>query len=358
LCKTELENDCMALRIRCTKCDKKISIDEAFAGGVCRCPYCKAIVPVGGSAEGSPAQARPATPAGARPARPADPNAAGQASPTPAEGQMLEEPATADEAGPASAQEPQTPAAPVPAPPGRVPTARPVMLQGLMTIVLLVLILVMIGVTIALVVILGSPSEPTQHQPRVEPGPQYQAPLEVQQGTAAVAGVSIEPPVVYVIDHGAGMRRMHDRAKALARYSLRSLEGDQQFGMILAQQTGPASLSDKLVTAGKPGEVAAKDFLDEYPLPGGASDLSDAVAGAIRMKPATVVILARKSPENVDALAAMASEAGVKISAVALEPASSDLAALEQMAKKTGGAVRSMTSSEIDDAFSTAEPLD
>ena len=34
------------MRIRCAECQKKISIDDAFAGGVCRCPHCKALVVV------------------------------------------------------------------------------------------------------------------------------------------------------------------------------------------------------------------------------------------------------------------------------------------------------------------------
>jgi len=36
----------MAVRIRCSECSKKISVDEAFAGSMCRCPYCKSIVVV------------------------------------------------------------------------------------------------------------------------------------------------------------------------------------------------------------------------------------------------------------------------------------------------------------------------
>jgi hypothetical protein len=36
----------MAIRIICTQCEKQISIDSAFAGGICRCPYCKALVKV------------------------------------------------------------------------------------------------------------------------------------------------------------------------------------------------------------------------------------------------------------------------------------------------------------------------
>ena len=51
----------MAIKIRCTECNKKVSIDEAFAGGMCRCPYCKAIVYVS-EHPGEAGAARPAAP--------------------------------------------------------------------------------------------------------------------------------------------------------------------------------------------------------------------------------------------------------------------------------------------------------
>ncbi len=36
----------MAVKVRCSDCLKIIMVDQAFAGSMCRCPYCKAIVAV------------------------------------------------------------------------------------------------------------------------------------------------------------------------------------------------------------------------------------------------------------------------------------------------------------------------
>ncbi|MCD4699389.1 MAG: hypothetical protein K8R91_02305 [Phycisphaerae bacterium] len=36
------------MKIRCQQCHKKIVTDEGFAGGLCRCPYCRAITMVSG----------------------------------------------------------------------------------------------------------------------------------------------------------------------------------------------------------------------------------------------------------------------------------------------------------------------
>ena len=99
----------MAIRIRCTGCKKKISMDDAFAGGTCRCPYCKEIVLVGGA---------PAETTEERPYAPIDrPETPDQA------------PAAEEAATPAEARE--------------VPMANPVRIQGVVTIILMGLIVVM-----------------------------------------------------------------------------------------------------------------------------------------------------------------------------------------------------------------------
>ncbi len=52
----------MAIKVRCDGCQRKISVDQAFAGGVCRCPYCRATTSVPGPVHGRAAQARPDRP--------------------------------------------------------------------------------------------------------------------------------------------------------------------------------------------------------------------------------------------------------------------------------------------------------
>ena len=65
----------MALKVRCSECRKKISVDEAFAGSMCRCPYCKSIVMVPTEAAAEAAHApkrssRPTAPGESRPKMP------------------------------------------------------------------------------------------------------------------------------------------------------------------------------------------------------------------------------------------------------------------------------------------------
>ncbi len=62
----------MAVKIRCSECRKKISVDEAFSGSMCRCPYCKSIVmvPKIESPDQATARPRPASPGKGRVMRP------------------------------------------------------------------------------------------------------------------------------------------------------------------------------------------------------------------------------------------------------------------------------------------------
>ena len=65
------------ISLTCTNCKKVLQIDDAFAGGVCRCQFCGTIQTV--PAKLKPA-ARPSAPAAAKPKTPA-PSAATQPAP-------------------------------------------------------------------------------------------------------------------------------------------------------------------------------------------------------------------------------------------------------------------------------------
>jgi PHP family Zn ribbon phosphoesterase len=99
----------MAIKVRCQQCRRKISIDEAFAGGNCRCPYCKAITMV---------SVRSAVSRATRPDRPDTPTAGVSQVP------------------------------PVEA----VPLAKPVRVQGIITLVLSVFVLLLLLAGVFLVV--------------------------------------------------------------------------------------------------------------------------------------------------------------------------------------------------------------
>ena len=287
----------MAMKIRCSDCSKKISIDEAFAGGACRCPYCKAIVLVPGEAKGG----GPARPSSPRPDAPGD----------------------------AAAAEVATPALA----PEDVPMADPVRIQSYAAVVLIALLLVAMlgGVVVWLSIWLHkSDTKPVQTPNELVEVAAPVNPLKPTIGGASVAGdVKIAAPVVYVIDCGDSMKEMIDNSAKIVGVSVRSLEAQQKFTVIMAMPIGGAEhpsgavklppgaamLQNELVSGGKPGEKEALKFmLDlEETRPGGKVEVAPAIKAALAMNPKTVVVFTNKTIEGADALAEAAHKAGVNV---------------------------------------------
>jgi len=301
----------MAIKIRCQECSKKISIDEAFAGGMCRCPYCKALVFVEeNSAGGAKSVARPSAPT----SRPDAPQMAGAVAPAPA--------VTEDAAE-------------------HVPMANPVKLQGIITIVLLALLVLMVGGGILAAAILLPSGEPPQPPPDT-----YVAPVKVGGNVEAdlgpaVADVKIAPPVVYVIDGGSSMRSLFDGGKLTVVQSIKSLNG-AKFNIIVAREgEDKVILSD--MTEGNPkGASDAKAAMDDI-FAGGATDLARAVKAALAMKPRTIVLITRKPMYEAAELAAAAKDQNTVIHGITIEADSEIVETLKELSAPTGGQTRNLS---------------
>ena len=120
----------MAIRIKCQQCSRRISIDEAFAGGMCRCPYCKAISLVPESA-GQGDSPRPASPT----ERPSAPPPGRPMAPPGGEHHPASRPTSAT-SGPATTAHPAS---------RRIPTAHRVAVQGAIGLIGVVLLIVLMA---------------------------------------------------------------------------------------------------------------------------------------------------------------------------------------------------------------------
>ena len=123
----------------------------------------------------------------------------------------------------------ESPAAPPPAPAApsaqdleHVPMARPVKIQGIITIILLVLLALMVaaGVTITLMYV--------QRRPNDQDIPDDTTPVDrlaVSKIGPAIAGdvKILAGPVVYCLDGGSSMRDTFDGGKVMAGNSIESL---------------------------------------------------------------------------------------------------------------------------------------
>jgi hypothetical protein len=308
----------MAIKIRCQDCKKKISIDEAFAGGMCRCPYCKALVYVEDAAGG-----RGKSSGGARPTAPTHrPAAPGPAAPA----QAQAHPHAAAEAG-------------TPADVEHVPMARPVKIQGIITIVLLVLLVFMIGGAVAMALFYlhgdrdGVPPPPTTQPVIID--------VKSKDG-AGVVDIKITAPVIYVMDGGSGMRSVFDSARIAVLNSVESL-GDGKFNVIVAGEGGDTVISPGLTAGGKSAAGKLTPTLQEV-IPTGAADISRAITAAIAMKPKTIVLLTRKAVDDPAGLAGRAKAQGTVIHTIVIDGDSEAIESMKKLAGDTGGQTRTFSS--------------
>ena len=320
------------MRIQCSKCRRRISVDEAFAGGVCRCPYCSAVVFVADGARRSDDRPRPVSPT----ARPETPE---------------QEPQEALAAAAADAKDRHDAPTPVerPKPPAeaeQVPMASPVRIQGIVTIVLIVLVLgmVAVGVVLALRLI----DDPTPAPETLDTQPIAAGPEENHVEAAAQdwpKGVTLKSPVVFCLDAGSSMGDVLDYARAMIRLSVRGMKAEEKFNVLLCvepDRQGAAAhrwLLDDYTSGGPAAEKALVDALEAID-PLGATKPTAALAQALKRTPATIVLLARKSVGDTREVAESAVLQSTRIVTAALDGDDEANGSLARLAGATGGQVR------------------
>lgn len=306
----------MAIKVRCEDCNKKVSIDQAFAGGVCRCPYCTAIVFVP-DADGQRAGGeRPESPR----ARPETPTAA-----APAEEITID----VDEAALAEAHG-QT----------YIPTASPVKLQGIVSIVLSVLLLVMIGVLVGIIVIYAMEDD---GPPTV--GPEVGA-FTVNTDKPAVAGtLPVTTPVVYCIDTSGNMGDVIEYAGDIVLASLKSLK-DGKFAIILCGEQADKATPAMPASDEDCRKAAAALLADINVL--GAADLGRSLRTALQRSPRTIVLMARDIDMGTPAAVEEIKQAGVRLVTVGMGSSEDSAKELAELAKSTGGKSRTFAASDLE----------
>jgi DNA-directed RNA polymerase subunit RPC12/RpoP len=317
----------MAIKIRCSECSKKISIDEAFAGGACRCPYCKAIVMVPGESR-SVADARPSAP---RPDAPGD---------------------VPDEAAAAAVVVPED-----------VPMADPVAIQSYAAVVVIAMLIVamLVGVVLVVIHMKGGETKPAQTPEELL---QVAAPVNplkpTIEGPSVAGDVKIAAPVVYVIDCGDSMEELIDFSAKIVSVSVDSLKTDEKFTVIMAMSRSDASretaetvklpagtvmFKSAMVSGGEESEKEALKFMTglEETRPTGKVDVTPAIKAALAMNPKTVVVFTNKTIDGADALTEAAHKAGASLATMAMDADEDVKDGLKKLADSTQGQSRAYT---------------
>lgn len=220
--------------------------------------------------------------------------------------------------------------------------ARPVRIQGIITIILLALLLVMVvgGIAAAVLLIPG----PTPQEP---PPTEYTPPPKVDgaappSAVPAVSDIRIAAPVIYVIDGGSGMRGHIDGAKVVVDRSIRSLAGGAFNVIVAGEGEDKVLLADMTAGGDASADEAMKALKGIFAM--GASDVVRAVKAALAKKPKTVVVFTRKPIYDAADLASAAKAQKTVIHAVAIRVQGDDevIDTLKGLSQPTGGAFRNL----------------
>jgi hypothetical protein len=328
----------MAIKIRCVDCKKKISIDEAFAGGVCRCPYCTAIVYVPDETGNKKRKGRPQAPKQRPKAPTTRPESPTQAVIDPNAETAIDAPKTIktpmarDESDKAMAAEHgQT----------DIPTAAPVKVQGIVAIVFAVLLVGMLGGMVYVAIEVTSPMT-IEEDP---PDDYVNNAFTVRKDFPSVAGtIKVTTPVVYCIDTSKPMGEVFEAAGNIVIASAKSLKGGK-FNVILLGEDDDKVFSPQPIASDKAGIDKLKKFLVMELC--GAADQARGLQTALDMNAKTVVLLARDSASGTKGIAEGAFKTkSVPLHTVVLESSS---AGMEELSKITGGKSRSFTVSDLEE---------
>jgi DNA-directed RNA polymerase subunit RPC12/RpoP len=369
----------MALKVRCSECRKKISVDEAFAGSMCRCPYCKSIVMVPAEVTPEAAQApkrssRPTAPGASRPKMPSKKTAVKTGSDLSNIGGSR--PIIGDET-------PTTPtpstkiATPKPTPSSHehvaettkvnktdltreqlkaIPTANPVRMQGIATLLMLLVLLIMVAASIFLATQLFNDDDDETGGSYIDEEGNVVDTLAVNDEVVqanpfmlgkngSVAGESVAGPVLYVIDAGTQMGELYAWGRAMVRASIRTLPAGGQFGVIAACDPEPVLIGGKLLAGGPAGDEAIKipmgDTLNVEGgtvAVGGASDLPGAITKAITHEPKTIVLIcSKKGFDSPDELGKLLADKSIKLILISMKvPGDEELEQMEALVKAAG----------------------
>jgi len=333
----------MAIKIRCSECKKKISVDEAFSGGVCRCPYCTALVFVASEGAGALPSGRPDAPGG----RPAAPGGVGRGS--------VQQARVAVE----TAQQQDAP---------DVPVATPVRLQGIVALIMLAAMLILLcgGGYVVFDAMSkdgggGSSTQPiggggTNGGNTGNGGKREFNPL-TDTGVLSGPGIdkmAIGAPIIYCIAGGSSMTETRDYAVLMTYVSVQALSPSHMFNVVMGEEGGADDSSwyrfilDDYISGGPAGKEAIAKPLSTTSGVGAPSVRRLLTAAmAVKPKPNTIVFFANKHIDDAEEIGKLAKEKGIKIVTICMKKEQGIVDDMAKLAAASGGTSMSHSDTEL-----------
>lgn len=352
------------IRITCTNCKAQLSIDEAFAGGVCRCQFCGTIQTVpkhlkSGAAEGMHAK----TAVGAQSTLYRNKSKAdtGLSSGLDAIAEVVASSGLSG-SGLTSGNPRRSKLTAVGE--SELPGAKNNKMLPILVVTGIVIIL-LLGVVIGLLMRGGGSGTPVHVEDQTPNSPDT-----TSQNTAsntpevlpsvvapkvmgpAFFGVKVsDASVIFVIDRGSGTHDSFEYMKIACVNTLDSLRPEQKYQVIfwkLDKDKDPVMLPKSLMAASDKDELRKTEKAMDDVNSLGQSNIKPALEKAFAAKPAVVVIATGKAVDDGFAKTVMDARknSGVKVTCLSLnEPASSK--AMQDVANKTGGTFKLVSLGEL-----------
>lgn len=336
------------ISITCTNCHSVLTIDDAFAGGVCRCQFCGTIQTVPSRSAGGhkkPAVAKALYQKETAPPReepPPPPQTTGYEYVAEAISSSGLASGLAHRVGTSGADATAAPA--VEAAPPPPPAPAPAAPQGTRMSVVAITAAVVVLTGIAVVILLWRVS----------------ANRGAAKSSGPVAAVSTGPnfcglplnanSVIFLIDRGNSVNELFDTLKAACYKSLKQLGPDRKFQVILwDNDAGSAEFPAGAMRNATAGAIedCQRNFQDATA--GGSTHLTGPLREALDRHPQAIVIATAKiqlDEDDANALRAAADTGSAHISVLQIDAASPN-PVLEQAAKSTAGQFKTITGEEL-----------
>ena len=342
------------ITVNCSHCKAVLEMDDAFAGGVCRCHYCGTIQSVPAHARRVPAQSAAATPAA---------RANGAAAPAKSSNgdgldALADVVASSGLSRGALRSAPPQPAAPAvrhvdyAQPPQQKKLLVPLIIAGGVIALLLVLVAYLLFATTTTVPATISGTGGARGTPPGVPG--GEAAVVVPKGPH-FCGISLDgiPSVVFVVDRGRATAELFDTLKEAIYRSLESLEPGQKFQIIFWDNADPAAAYPKeglVDVSAQEIEAARAQFADV--LAEGRAKPDGAVRRAAKSRPVAIVIVTGKAFDLDEGLVRTVQDAvkgtTTKVHTIALRSDDGNTV-LKEIADKTHGEFKVITAKELRD---------
>jgi hypothetical protein len=351
------------ITITCSNCQTQLTMDEAFAGGVCRCQHCGTIQTVPKTAR-SASDTSGGTETGADPSQKTLWRQTGTTEATPGTG--LDDLADIVASSGLAGSGLQSKRLRHSAPPTDETAAKKKKMMilgaiggGVLAILLVVLFLIFgrgsgdstgganpDGTAVTSGGSSGGGSQGSSNNggsqtPAVAAGPNF-------------AGVKLDSAhtIVYILDRGSGTQNVFSDLKALTIKSVQSLTADRKFQVLFWEVRGEVIAYPESSTT-VAGDVSVSELTRKLDDVGafGSSTAVPALKQAAAAKPDAIILATGKGDDLDDDFVAAVTAAlpkGAKIYAFALgkdRPSK----ALQDLANKTGGTYRTLTSSQVSD---------